>query len=192
MSIKNIVFSILAVAACSSFAMAQGGGQPMPKEGMGRGGDGPRGGMMRGGERGMRRGGMMNFERLNLTDAQKQRIQTLLENNRKTMEAGKTQFEEMGNLMRLKAQGLLTTEQGTRLTSLQAQMKTTHERMQNDILSVLTPEQKTLFEQSRGGERPGMRRGGMMMRRGGEGGGRRGPNGPDAPMGAPQTPRPNN
>jgi Spy/CpxP family protein refolding chaperone len=194
MSIKNIVFSILAVAACSSFAMAQGGGQPMPKEGMGRG-DGPRGGMMmrrEGGERRMGRGGMMNFERLNLTDAQKQRIQTLLENNRKTMESGKAQFEEMGNLMRLKAQGLLTTEQGTRLTSLQAQMKTTHERMQNDILSVLTPEQKTLFEQSRGGERGGMGRGEMRMRRGGGEGGRRGPNGPNAPMGAPQAPKPNN
>lgn len=171
-------FSILAVAAFSTFALAQGG-QPDQMRGEG---------MKRGGERKMgmmRRGGMADFSRLNLTDAQKQRIQSLMESNRKTMESTQVQMQEMGKLMMLKRQGLLTTEQGTRLTSLQAQMKTTHERMHNDILAILTPEQKTLFDQTqneRGGRMRGMREGGerreggRMMRRGG-------PDQPGAPMG---------
>ena len=198
MSIKNIVFSILAVAAFSSAVLAQGGqpnqsnrpnqpNQP-PREGFGRmerrefGRDfrmrGP--GMMRGG---------MNFERLNLTDAQKQRIQTIMETNRRNMEAARTQHEEIGRLMQLKSQGLLTTEQGTRLTSLQAQMQSNGERSRNEILSVLTPEQKTLFEQMGNdrGRRMRIMRDRMPMRRGP--GGPMGPGRPGgAPPQAPQTP----
>src|SRR5687768_1269046 len=135
MSFKNIIGSVLAVAAFGSFAMAQGGqpNQP-PKDGRGD----RRGGEMRargfGGE-GVRmmRPGRMDFNRLNLTDAQKQRIQSLHENQRRSWETNKAQFEEMGKLMRLKREGLLTTEQGTRLTALQAQMKTNSDRMQADL-----------------------------------------------------------
>lgn len=187
MSIKNIVFSIFAVAAFSSFAMAQGGGQQPPKEGgMGRGGERGGGGREFGrgfGDRGPGRRvggpGRIDFNRLNLTDAQKQRIQTLLENNKKSFETNKAQFEEMGKLMQLKRQGLLTTEQGTRLTALEAQMKTNADKMQSDLLAILTPEQKTLVEQmknQRGGggmrERMPQRRGpGGMNRPGGPNGG---------------------
>jgi Spy/CpxP family protein refolding chaperone len=190
MSIKNIVFSVLAVAAFSSFSFAQGGqpNQPSrpnqpnqpPREGFGR--------MERrdfGRGFGMRRPGMMNFDRLNLTDAQKQRIQTILETNRRNMEATQTQREEMARLMMLKHQGLLTTEQGTRLTSLQAQMQTNAERARNEILAVLTPEQRTLFDQmrnDRGGQRR-MMRDRMPMRRGPGG-----PIGPVRPGGATQAP----
>lgn len=168
MSIKNIIASALAVAAFGSIAMAQSGqpNQP-PREGMRKPGDqrmekGPRGGgsgMMRGG---MGRGRMMSFDRLNLTDAQKQRIQAIQASAKNSREANKAQFEEMGNLMRLKREGLLTTEQGTRLTALQAQMqtqmKTSAEKMQADILSVLTPDQKTLLDQMKN-QRPGRRNG---------------------------------
>jgi Spy/CpxP family protein refolding chaperone len=125
----------------------------------------------------------MNFERLNLTDAQKQRIQTIMETNRRNMETARAQREEMVRLMQLKQQGLLTTEQGTRLTSLQAQMQTNAERSRNEILSVLTPEQKTLFDQMRndgGNRRMRMMRDRMPMRRGPGG-----PMGPGRPGGAP-------
>lgn len=176
MSIKNIIISGFAVAAFGTAAMAQTG-QPnqapngaMERPGTGKMERGPRGnggpgrGKM-GGGMGMRRGGMMNFERLNLTDAQKQRIQAIQASAKNSREANKTQFEEFGNLMRLKREGLLTSEQGTRLNALQVQMQTqmkaNMDKMQADILAVLTPDQRTLLEQSRnqrmGGDRDGMR-----------------------------------
>lgn len=162
MSIKKIFLTGFAVAAFGSLALAQGG-QPNPPQR--DGGEGRRPDMKRdnrGGERGdgqgrgfgmMRRGGM-SFERLNLTDVQKQRIQTIQQSARSMREANKSQFEELGNLMRLKREGLLTGEQGTRLNALQVQMQSRMqadmEKMRNDILAVLTPDQKTLFEQGRG------------------------------------------
>jgi Spy/CpxP family protein refolding chaperone len=189
MSIKKFVFSALAVAAFSSLSFAQGGQPNQPnrpnqpqREGMGRmeGRDFGRGFQMR--RPGMMRGGMMNFDRLNLTDAQKQRIQTIMETNRKNMEATRAQREEIARLTQLRRQGLLTTEQGTRLTSLQAQMQTNAERTRNEILGVLTPDQRTLFDQMRNdrgnrmrGMRERMRRGPGMMR-------------PGRPAGAPQAP----
>lgn len=184
MAIKNIIISAFAVAAFSSIAMAQTEQPNQPSEKVmrkpgvqrmekgkrtnRRQGMGMRRGM-RGGAMGMRRGSMrmMNFDRLNLTDAQKQRIQAIQASSRGSREANKSQFEEMGNLMRLKREGLLTSEQGTRLTALQAQMQTqmkaNMEKMQADILSVLTPDQKTLLNQMRN-QRSGGRgmRGGMM------------------------------
>lgn len=196
MSIKHILFSILSVAAFSTLALAQGGqpnqpNQPRPdRMGMMRGGGegmGRRGpGMM-----GMRGHGMVDFSRLNLTDAQKQRIQTILESNQKTAQTNQAQFQEMGKLMMLKRQGLLTTEQGTRLTAMEAQMTTNRDKFRNDILAVLTAEQKTLFDQmqnERGGRMRGMRDGGgRMMRRGGGGQGE----GMKRP-GAPNVPKPTN
>jgi Spy/CpxP family protein refolding chaperone len=177
-SMKNFVVSIFAVAMFGTFAMAQGGGQPprQPNQPPGPGGMGP--GKRQFGERRMHRPGMMrqrmggpgriDFNRLNLTDAQKQRIQALMENQRRAGEANRAQFEEMANLMRLKREGLLTTEQGTRLTALEAQMKTNGDRFQSDLMAILTPEQRTLVEQMRNerGRMGGMRRAPRMpMRR---------------------------
>lgn len=165
MSVKNFFGLILAVAAFGSFALGQEARPNQPRgTGFGRGerdfarGDDDRG-------FGQMRAGRIDFGRLNLTDAQKQQIQTLLENSRKSMDATRAQFEEMGNLMRLKREGLLTTEQGNRLTALQAQMKTNMDRMQNDILAVLTL--VTQMQNERGGMK-GMRDGdggGMRQRR---------------------------
>ena len=164
MSIKKIFLTGFAVAAFSSLAMAQDA-QPnqTPKDGMRRNGsqrmEGRRGGFrneMRG--HGMMRGemGMMDFNKLNLTDAQKQRIQAIQESAKNSREANKTQFEEFGNLIRLKHEGLLTAEQGTRLNALQVQMqtqmRTNMEKLHNDILAVLTPDQKTLLEQDKNRE----------------------------------------
>lgn len=195
MNIKNLLATFMTIVFAGSIAMAQNNPPRQPnqgpdgmKRGMGRdGGDRNR---MRGdrmpGGRGMRG---MDFNRLNLNDSQKQRIQTLMDNNRKSFEANKTQFEEMGNLMRLKREGLLTTEQGNRLTTLEAQMTANREKMRNDILAVLTPEQKTLYEQM--GNQPRGDRGGMMRMRapGGPGQGRPAPMSPNAP---PPPNQPNN
>lgn len=179
MSIKNIFLTISAVAAFGSFAMAQDGvpnqsareggtkrpgGERMRDE-HGRGMHRP--GEMRGDEM---RGEMMDFGKLNLTDAQKQKIQAIQESAKNSREANKSQFEEFGNLMRLKREGLLTTEQGTRLNALQVQMQTqmraNMEKIHNDILAVLTPDQKTLLEQDRNREGGREKRGIMPGQRG--------------------------
>ena len=198
MSIKNIIVSISAIVVFSSFAMAQTG-QPAPKpqdggqkrggemgdrgrgEGMGRMG-GPGMGMRGQGGPGMGGHGMMDFNRLNLTDDQKQKIQALQTSHKTMMEANKTQMEEMGKLSQLKREGLLTSAQGTRLTALEAQMqtqmKTNMEKMQSDVLAILTPEQKVLVEQMKKqreeGGMKGMRNGGPPQQRGPGG---RGPGG---------------
>ena len=196
MSIKNIIVSISAIVVFSSFAMAQTG-QPAPKPqdggqkrgemggGRGEGMGGPRMGGpgmgMRGqGGPGMGGHGMMDFNRLNLTDDQKQKIQALQTSHKTMMEANKTQMEEMGKLSQLKREGLLTSVQGTRLTALEAQMqtqmKTTMEKMQNDVLAILTPEQKVLVEQMKKQREDGMKgmhNGGSQQR----GPGGRGPGG---------------
>lgn len=197
MAVKKIVNLVLAVAAFGSFAMAQDGrGANQPRGGQ-RSEQGSAGGNrdFGGRGRGMMGASRIDFNRLNLTDAQKQQIQTLLENNRKSFDANRTQFEEMGNLMRLKHEGLLTTEQGTRLTALEAQMKTNMDRMHSDLSAILTPDQRTLLEQMQhgGGRGDGMRDGGgerMRPGRGGSGGQR-----PGAPNGggmSQQTPNDNN
>jgi Spy/CpxP family protein refolding chaperone len=197
MSIKNIIISGFAVAAFGTVAMAQTGQPnqspqgPMGRPGAGKMEKGPRGEgrperRMMGRGMGMRRGGM-NFERLNLTDAQKQRIQAIQASAKNSREANKTQFEEFGNLMRLKREGLLTSEQGTRLNALQVQMQTqmkaNMDKMQADIMAVLTPDQKTLLEQARM-QRPGGDRGRMR-------GGQR-PGQPPMPNGAGAPPPPTN
>src|SRR5215212_1544714 len=107
MSIRNIIVSILAVAAFSSFTLAQGSQPRQPQPGGGSGGQGMGRGEGRGdGERrmgdgggfGMRRPGGIDFNRLNLTDAQKQRIQALQEGTKKSWETNQAQFQEMGRL----------------------------------------------------------------------------------------------
>lgn len=200
MSIKNIFATIFAVVAFASLAMAQTGQTPpKPQEGgqMMRGGNGgERGGrfgrgegsqggpgMMRmGGGRGMGGHGI-DFNRLNLTDAQKQRIQALRESSKTSMEARKAQMEEMGKLMGYKREGILTSEQGTRLTALEAQMKTSYDKMESDLMAILTPEQKVLVDQMKKEREQfrgrGGRGGGGMMGRPGQGpGGQRGPGAP--------------
>lgn len=165
MSIKKIFLTGFAVVAFGSLAMAQGGqpNQPQRDGGMKRPGGEMRGNK-RSGRRMMRSG--MSFEKLNLTDAQKQRIQAIQESSRSAREANQTQFEELGKLMRLKREGLLTSEQGTRLNAMQVQMqtkmKTDMEKMHSEIMAVLTPDQKILLGQGRG-DREGGRgmRGGM-------------------------------
>lgn len=168
MSIKKIFLTGLAVIAFGSLAMAQAEkpDQPSSRRQMKR-----HGAMNRGGGHGFEMGrpggmrgetGMINFENLNLTDAQKQRIQAIRESARNSREANKNQFEEFGKLMRLKREGLLTTEQGTRLNALQVQMQTQiradMEKQRNDILAVLTPDQKVLLGQRGDKDRQGERR----------------------------------
>ena len=100
------------------------------------------------GKRGGHRGGMMmrGFRELNLTDAQKEQIKSLMETNRA---AHQGTHEEMRGLMMKKRDGVITAEEQARFDQLKAQMKATAEQTHNSILAILTPEQRTQLEQQK-------------------------------------------
>lgn len=103
----------------------------------GRGGEGFRGGMHRGGPMGMLRG-------IDLTDAQKAQIKTILESNK----PDQATLDQMKSLREARKNGTqLTDDQKAQLKAARqaqaAKMRSVHEQ----ILSVLTAEQKAQLEQ---------------------------------------------
>jgi Spy/CpxP family protein refolding chaperone len=154
MSLKNKFFSVItlafAVAMFSTFVSAQdttktdtdttqqqqkwerrGGGK---RDGMGRGfRDGKRGG-----------GGMMRgFRELNLTDAQKEQIRTIMQANR----PDQATMEEMRTLHQAKRDGTLTAEQQERIQTLKKQGFEKGQAVHQQILAILTPEQLQQLKQ---------------------------------------------
>src|SRR5215831_19111761 len=131
MSLKNKLFSIamvaLGVLVFSAFAMAQDTTTTTPTpdkankqfKGQGQGFGGPRrfehGGPM--GPRGGFGGPAAMFRGLNLTDAQKQQIQSILKSNR----PDQASMDQMRTLMEAKRSGLATTDQEAQLKSLREQ-----------------------------------------------------------------------
>ena len=157
MSLKNRFFSVLicaiAVAGFSAFTMAQdsktttpdkserherGEGRGWGKgEGHGEGHGGPGGGMMR------------MLHDLDLTEAQKTQIHSIMEAN-KPDPASK---EEMETLWKAKKDGTLTPAQQDRFTTLKTQMMEKMKSVHEQILAVLTPDQRAKLEQRKQQER---------------------------------------
>lgn len=152
MSLKNKFFSIitlaLAVGAFSTFAAAQDTTKTDTdttqkqekrewrkgkRDGMGEGfrGGGERGGMMRG------------FRELNLTDAQKEQIRTVMQANR----PDQATMEEMKTLHQAKRDGTITAEQQEKFKTLRRQSREKGEAVHQQILAILTPEQLQQFQQ---------------------------------------------
>ena len=143
LSILTVVFASLAFATFT-FAQDSKATTPAPekadKQWNGKHGDHGQGEGRHG------HGGMMRmFEGLNLTDAQKTQIHSIMEAN-KPSDANR---DEMRTLWEAKKNGTLTAEQQARLDTLRQQsgahMKAVHEQ----ILNVLTPEQKAQFEKNK-------------------------------------------
>ena len=108
---------------------------------------------------------MRRFERLNLTEAQRQQIRTLFENFKNSTRA---QHEELRQLHeQRRSGGQLTAEQQTRATQLHEQLRAAKERQHAEVLAILTPEQRAEAEKFRGEGRG--RRGGEFGKRGGFG-----------------------
>src|SRR5437868_1761134 len=84
----------------------------------------------KGGAEGMLRG----LRELNLTDAQKQQINTILESNK----PDPANFEEMRTLMEAKRGGTITAEQQERLKTLRQQGREKMEAVHKQVLDVLT------------------------------------------------------
>jgi protein CpxP len=157
MSLKRKILtgitSGFAVVAFSSFAMAQDNSTtPQPdnqkseRKSWKRGdGEGTRGGFRRGGHRGGF--GMRGLRQLNLTDAQKEQIRTIMESNRGNREVNQTQREELRQIIEAKRSGTITAEQQERLRAFKEQRRAEARQTHQQILAVLTPEQRTQLEQ---------------------------------------------
>jgi Spy/CpxP family protein refolding chaperone len=140
--IISAIISAFAVVAFTSFVSAQDASKQEQnstqkqekrergfgkKRGFGRGmRDGRGGGIMRG------------FQELNLTDAQKQQIHTILETNKPDPKT----FEEIRPLMEAKRNGTITAEQETKLKAFREQAKQKHDQVKSQVLAVLTTEQR--------------------------------------------------
>jgi Spy/CpxP family protein refolding chaperone len=106
----------------------------------GRGGEGFRGDR-RGGPEGMLR----QFRDINLTDAQKQQIKTILDSNK----PDEGTMQEMHTLGQAVRDGSSTPEQQARLKTLSEQVMQNRKAVREQIQNVLTPEQKTQLEAKR-------------------------------------------
>lgn len=152
MSLKNKLFSGLtmafAVAAFSTAAMAQeatkSDSDNTPKREWRRGGKGD--GFGKGFRRGGRGGGFMRELRgVDLTDAQKQQIKTIMEANR----PDQATMEEMKTLHQAKREGTLTADQQERMKVLRDQSRQKGEALHQQVLAILTPEQLQQIEKNK-------------------------------------------
>ena len=139
--------SLLAVAigivGFSTFTLAQDNSTAAPapeKSGRHMKGDGHHGDHM---GFGMRGGMMRMFHDLDLTDAQKTQIHSIMEANK----PDQATMEEFRTLRKAKQDGTITAEQQDRLTALRAQQKEKIKSVHTQIKAVLTPEQLAKLEQ---------------------------------------------
>jgi Spy/CpxP family protein refolding chaperone len=145
MSLKNRSISLLAAAigivGFSSFVLAQDNSTMTPapdKTERHMRGDGHRGGFGHGGM-------MRMFHDLDLTDAQKTQIHSIMEANK----PDKAAWEEARTLRQAKRDGTITAEQQERLTALRTQQKEKMQSVHTQILAVLTPDQLAKLEQKK-------------------------------------------
>lgn len=95
---------------------------------------------------GHKRGGMMRMlHGLNLTDAQKTQIKSIMDANK----PDQTVRDEMKSLYEAKRNGTITAEQQARIDSLKEQAKANKQARRQQIEAILTPEQKAQLEQKK-------------------------------------------
>jgi Spy/CpxP family protein refolding chaperone len=84
------------------------------------------------------------LSRLDLSEAQKEQVHTILESKRAGFEQTREQLREFG---RAKHEGTITAEQQAKFDELRAQMKQNAEAVHEQILGLLTAEQRAKLEQ---------------------------------------------
>ena len=154
MSLKSRFSSVITLAfAVGAFGVvASAQTTPAPKDDSQKLEKRDRGFGRHGGERGLRgerghrdgmRGGMFGLRGIELTDAQKEQI-------RKIHEANKPSEEVMNELRSIreahKNGGQVTDAQRARLQELRGQMRSKHDSVRDQVLAVLTPEQRQQLE----------------------------------------------
>ncbi len=146
--IISAIISTFAVASFTTFVVAQNNStntqeqdsanQQRRERGERRGG-----GKRNGFGREHRGGGMMHgLGKLNLTDAQKEQIRTIMQANR----PDRNSFEEIRALVEAKRNGTITAEQTEKLKSFNEAQKQKREEVKTQIFAVLTNEQRAEYE----------------------------------------------
>ncbi len=143
--LSRIVLALGLVAGLTAVGFAQ---TPPAQEGQDDGVHRHGGPMGKG--HGMRHGRFMELRglhRLNLSDDQREQLRALAERHR---EANKEERAELRELMRLRREGgELTPEQQARAQQLHETLRAAGESHRQEVLSILTPEQRTQLEQMR-------------------------------------------
>jgi len=147
-SLSSIVL-VASVALAQTAGTTQGDHNKARGEWRGRGRGEGREGDHRGGFMG---GGM--FEKLNLTDDQKARMKTIRESFGERTKALRDQLEAKRQELRQANQGdtfneALATQKLTESAGLQAKLMGEEFKLRQEMLTVLTPEQKTQLDQLR-------------------------------------------
>jgi Spy/CpxP family protein refolding chaperone len=111
-----------------------------------RRGRGERGPGMEGRHHGPRGPGKMlhALHQLDLSEAQKEQVRTIMESKRAGFEQNREQLRELG---RAKHEGTITAEQQAEFDELRAQMKQNAKTVHEQVLGVLTADQRTRLEQ---------------------------------------------
>ena len=148
MSFKGRFLSVLTLAvALTAFGTISFAQEAAPqKDGVQKGERGMRK-YGKGGREGFRggRGGFGMLRGIELTDAQKQQIKTIMESNRGN-DSART---EIRTLVEARRNGALSDDQKARLKELRQQSQEKARIVREQILAVLTPEQKVQLEQRR-------------------------------------------
>jgi Spy/CpxP family protein refolding chaperone len=82
---------------------------------------------------------------LGLTDAQKEQIRTIVQTNRPDPAI----MQELRTIMQARRAGTITDAQKARALEIRHQLQQTQRTVRQDILNVLTPEQKAILEARR-------------------------------------------
>ena len=142
----------LALAASVSVAAAQEQQQPAPQDGQRQGAGqeerkpfGRRGGRMHGRMGGGHGLGRKALSRLDLTDAQQTQIRSIHEAARQRTQGQRDELRQLFETRR--GGGQLTAEQQARAEQLETELRATHESVNQQVLAVLTAEQRTRLEQ---------------------------------------------
>lgn len=106
-------------------------------------------GKMRSGRHGGRHEGKLlrAFSELNLTDAQKQQVTTIVETNKSVTSGQREELKQLFAARRSSGGAALTTEQDARARELGSQLREASQKMHNDLLQILTVEQQEQFKQ---------------------------------------------
>jgi Spy/CpxP family protein refolding chaperone len=149
MSLKNKFFSVVtsaaAVAAFAVFASAQETPAPT-KDNVEKQETRVRKEMKRGehakGMRDKHRGGFPGLRGIELTDAQKEQLRAIHEANR----PNEATRQEMSAIMKAKRDGTITAEQQERLKAVRDEARQKGEKIHQQILGILTTEQRQQIE----------------------------------------------
>jgi periplasmic protein CpxP/Spy len=140
--LKGVCLGLVLILACAGLGQAQQGEQaqqdnaPGIKEREGRhGGHGRENKMM---------GMMRALREVNLTDAQRQQTRAIFE---RFVENTRPQREALEQLRQQYEQGATAEETSERAKQLRGEIRTAMQSARTEVLALLTPEQRTKFEQ---------------------------------------------